>query len=304
MNRLIAWMSAILISSLACSQANPKGAPETLYYLNFEGTERSYLLHLPENYDERVSRALILSFHGGGGNAENQRRVGGFDRLSDQQGFIIVYSNGSGRLEDKILTWNGGDCCGYALEQQIEDVGFVRALVNDLQTRFNIDPKRIYATGLSNGAILSYRLACEAADVFAAIAPVAGTLMTRECNPSSPVSVIHFHGTNDTHLPYDGGIGDDSLTEVNYTSVPDSIAFWIEANSCPSRADPIQIEDIVHLSYAPCAQNTAVELYKIIEGGHAWPGSSGPAGPFGDMPTESISATQRIWEFFSAHPKR
>jgi polyhydroxybutyrate depolymerase len=152
--------------------------------------------------------------------------MSGFNEVADQNGFIVVYPNGTSLLsEDILLTWNGGTCCGYAQEKNVDDVGFVRAIVPDLQSLVIIDAKRIYATGMSNGGILSHRLACEAADLFAAIAPVSGTLNFSPCNPSRPISVIEFHGTGDQHIPYHGGFGSKSLVNVDFASVQDSVGF-------------------------------------------------------------------------------
>jgi polyhydroxybutyrate depolymerase len=182
-------------------------------------------------------------------------------------------------------------------------VGFVRALIAEVQSNYNIDPKRIYATGMSNGAIMSYRLACEASDIFAAVAPVAGTQNYPRCNPVQPVSVIHFHGTDDGHVGYDGGAGPDSLVDVPFTSVKDSIDFWLNVDQCDRTAHTESFEDIQHDVYSNCAYETAVELYTVVDGKHAWPGGNGPAWPGGDEPTHSISATEIIWDFFAAHPK-
>jgi len=159
-------------------------------------------------------------------------RTSGFNTLADEKDFIVAYPNGTGRFGDKLLTWNGGTCCAYAVDHQIDDVGFIRALITELESKYKIDPKRIYATGLSNGAIFSFRLACDASDIFAAIAPVSGTLNYAQCNPSQPVSVIEFHGTEDTHIKYDGGAGPDSLVDVPFASVKDSVSFWLNVDQC------------------------------------------------------------------------
>ncbi len=271
--------------------------------LNHDGLERSYLLHVPSGYNDTHPSAVVLVFHGGGGNAEIIARQTGFSAQADRAGFLVVYPNGSGRLKDKVLTWNGGTCCGFAQEQNVDDVGFVRAIIADLQSFAAIDTKRIYATGMSNGGIMSYRLACEASDLIAAIGPVAGTQNITPCEPKEPVSVIHFHGTNDNHLPYKGGVGSDSLTGVNYESVQASIQFWLNYNHCPSASRNEDFADIQHIAYTDCAAGSAVELYTIVGGGHAWPGGNGPAWAGGDQPTTTISATQIIWDFFAAHPK-
>jgi polyhydroxybutyrate depolymerase len=286
---------------LACTRNIAQVTDPTLT-LTVDDLERSYILHVPNSYDGSQSVPLVLNFHGGGGDAANQWRVSGFNQVADREGFIVVYPNGTGRLGDKVLTWNGGTCCGYAMANNIDDVAFVRALVADLQANYNIDPKRIYATGLSNGGIMSYRLACEASDLFAAIGPVAGTLNYKRCAPGQPVSVIHFHGTNDTHLPYEGGYGPDSTVDVLFASVDESIGFWLTFDQCPAAPQTESFADIQHDAYA-CTQGTAVELYTILGGKHAWPGSEGPAWPGGDEPTQTISATELMWEFFVSHPK-
>lgn len=301
-HRIRVALLVFLVTMLACVQETPHSEtiPNTLMHA---GIERTYLLHVPASYDRRHAVALVLSFHGGGGNANNQIQTSGFNTLADEKGFLVAYPNGTGRQEDKLLTWNGGACCGYAVASQVDDVGFVRALVADVQSKYDIDPKRIYATGMSNGAMLSYRLACEASDLFAAVAPVAGTLNDPGCNPSQPVSIIHFHGTQDTHVPYNGGTGPDSLVDVSFASVKDTIDFWLNADQCERELRSESFEEFQHDTYSDCADGTAVELYTIIGGKHAWPGANTPARPAGDEPTQSISATKVIWDFFTAHPR-
>ncbi|MHC1782233.1 MAG: PHB depolymerase family esterase [Anaerolineaceae bacterium] len=301
----------ILVSMLACARNTTPAVPspstlpagDSTRKLDFEGFERSYIIHVPSDYDKTQPLAVVLIFHGGGGNAENAMNTSDFNEQADRSGFLAVYPNGSGRLGDKILTWNGGTCCGYAREQNVDDVGFVRAILKDLQSLTKIDLKRIYATGISNGGIMSYRLACEASDLIAAIGPVAGTLNFTPCQPNQPVSIIHFHGTDDRHLPYAGGIGAKSLVGVDFASVQDSIQFWRDFNQCPPSPETSEYEDVEHISYRDCTQGSAVELYSIIGGGHAWPGGAGPAWVGGDQPTHTISATKVIWDFFNTHPK-
>lgn len=300
--RSITVLIVLILSVLACVRTVP--APdETLNSFQHDDLERTYLLQVPPAYDGSQPVPLVLSFHGGGGNANTQIQTSGFSELADEEGFIVVYPNGTGRRADELLTWNGGACCAYAAENQIDDVGFVRALIAELEAQYNIDPKRIFATGMSNGGIFSYRLACDASDIFAAVAPVAGTQNYALCEPAEPVSVIHFHGTDDGHVGYNGGAGPDSFVEVPFTSVSESIDFWLDQNQCSKMPQTESFSDIQHDTYADCANNSAVELYTILGGKHAWPGGGGPAWPGGDQPTQSISATQLIWEFFEAHPK-
>ena len=270
--------------------------------LTHDGRDRSYVLYLPASVDATRPVPLVFVFHGGTGNAESAIRMSGFNAVADQNGFVAVYPNGTGRLgADVLLTWNGGDCCGSAQEKNVDDVGFVRAVVSDLRAHLNVDPKRIYATGMSNGAMLSQRLACEAADVFAAVAPVSGTLNFSPCRPSRPISIIEFHGTADQHVPYDGGYGPKSLVHVDFASVRASISFWTAFDGCAAQPQSRSFRDIRHETWTGCAGGTSVELYTIVGGGHAWPGGAGgPAGS--DDPTATISASQLVWTFFASHP--
>ena len=304
---LFLWLAAAcrLTPQAATQTPRPPHLPtgESTQTLTHAARERSYLLYVPANVDWSQPVPLVLVFHGGTGNAKNAAQMTEFNTLADQHGFLVVYPNGTGRLSDeKLLTWNGGGCCGYAQQENVDDVGFVRALVANLQTRVDLDPRRIYATGFSNGAILSQRLACEAAGLFAAVAPVSGTLNFAPCQPSQPVSVIEFHGTADQHILYEGGFGPESLIQVNFASVRDSIGFWAGADGCNAQATSTTADDIQHETWGGCARSTAVELYTVLGGGHAWPGGHG-GWTGSDEPTQTISAAQLIWEFFDAHPK-
>jgi polyhydroxybutyrate depolymerase len=314
-NNLLAVLCVLLFSSLTCvrtkafiptvSASTSSNLPsgEIIRRLTHDGRERSYIIYVPASVSWNQPVPIVFVFHGGTGNAKSAIYMSGFNEVADQNGFIVIYPNGTGRLsDDKLLTWNGGTCCGYAQEKNVDDVGFVRAIVTDLQAIIDIDSKRIYATGMSNGGILSHRLACEATDVFAAVAPVSGTLNFPECNPSQPISVIEFHGTGDQHIPYGGGFGPESLVNVDFASVQDSIGFWTAFNKCNFQPQIDSVDDIQHETWTGCLDTTSVELYTIIDGGHTWPG--GVAGRHGaDQPTMTISASQLIWEFFAAHPK-
>jgi len=309
--RLSTALIVLLLASLACARTQGSApvasaslpAGQSTRSLTFGGRQRSYILYIPTSANPGQPAALVFVLHGGTGNAESAMRMSGFNQTADRNGFIVVYPDGTGRLSDtKLLTWNGGDCCGYAQEQNVDDVGFMRAIVTDLQARLNIDPQRIYAAGMSNGAILAQRLACEAADIFAAVAPVAGTLNFTPCTPSRPVSVIEFHGTADQHIPYDGGYGPKSLVNVNFTSVPATLGYWVGFDRCGSQPQTETFSDIRHDTWSGCAGSASVELYTVIGGGHAWPGGLGGLAD-ADTPTMTISATQLIWEFFAAHPR-
>lgn len=273
-----------------------------------ESISRQYLVHVPPKYDGKSDWPLVLIFHGGASNAEQMVRFSGLSEKADEAGFLAVYPSGSGRL-GKLLTWNGGNCCGYAMTQKIDDVAFVRAILDDLAKVGRIDKKRIYATGMSNGAIMSYRLAAELSERIAAIAPVSGPMGTESCSPQRPVPVIHFHGTKDEFAPYGGGKGPKSLSGTNFFSVDHSVKVWIKANGCPG--GPAKVEELpdkakdgtsaVIKTYGPGRDGAEVVLVTILGQGHTWPGRDTLLASLGAT-TKNVSANDLMWEFFQKHP--
>ncbi len=278
----------------------------------WDGAQRTYLLHLPPAYDGKTPLPLVMVIHGGLGNANNIAETSGMSAKADREGFIAVYPNGSGRAEDRLLTWNGGYCCGYAMNNNIDDVGFLGALIEQLENTMPADPHRIYLTGFSNGAIMAYRLAAERSDLIAAMAPVSGAIGGQPSpgepawtipRPAQPVSVIAFHGKRDNNIPYDGGQGSQALSDAVHSSVSQSINFWINADgsySIPSTSTSAN-GNIIASTYTGGKNGSEVVLYTIVDGGHAWPGGNSYTG--GDTPTRDISATDLMWDFFAAHPK-
>jgi polyhydroxybutyrate depolymerase len=301
------------ISTLACSLFNRPGdttptpsaqlAPgDPTQSFVFAGRERTYIVHLPPAITANQALPLVIALHGGAGNADSTAQMIGMSEAADNAGFIVVYPNGSGRLEDKLLTWNSGNCCGYALDNQVDDVGFVSALIDKMVTTYPIDPKRVYATGISNGGMMSYRLACELSDKIAAIAPVSGA-QNVDCKSARPVSVIAFHGTADQHVLYDGGVPKTQLDTHQRVdqSVAFAMSFWAQRDGCAPTPQRDERGNIVHDTFTNCANSTAVEFYTIKGGGHAWPG--GKSYFLGDTPTQEISATNLMLEFFAKHSR-
>lgn len=292
--------------------AEPKLGPgDYLRIVAVGPATRRYELHVPKSNDPERPMAVVLVFHGGGGNPESMIRLSGLNAKADEVGFIAAYPYGSGIFQDRLLTFNGGGCCGYAVEKAVDDVGFARALLDDLAQVANVDAQRVFATGLSNGGIMAYYLASELSDRIAAIAPVGGPMMTETCHPLRPVSVMHFHGTADEFAPFQGGYGKGFLGRTGATrfnSVDHSIRNWVKANGC--RADPEVVAlpqksgdgmSVIRKTWGGGRDGTEVVLIEITGGGHTWPGMTPPLATLGKS-TQDISANDLMWEFFQKHP--
>lgn len=273
------------------------------------GRDRNYLLHVPRSYDAKRPVPVLLAFHGGGSNAAQMVHFSGLNDKADREGFLAVYPNGSGRTE-QMLTWNAGNCCGYALHERIDDVEFVRHVLDDLAKIAKVDSDRVYATGMSNGGMMAYRLASELSDRIAAVAPVAGPVGAEECHPKRPVSALHFHGTDDKFAPFSGGRGERSLSQTHFHSVEHSIGLWIKANGCREKPDikeePVRVQDgtkVIRKTYGGGKNGAEVVLIEIEGAGHTWPGRK-PGLMFLGKSTQNISANDEMWGFFLKHPRK
>ena len=306
----------LFIIGLLCLTTVFTGCTGKRNTFRYDGETRTYIIDLPSNYDRSQSYPLIYVFHGGGGNAENIKDTTNFSQKAEEESFIVVYPDGSGKLNKKLLTWNCGFCCGYALENNVDDIGFIRALTEYFIEEYQIDETRIYATGLSNGGIMSYYVGAALSDIFAAVAPVASQIggqateqeiIWRIPEPDQPVSVLAINGMNDSRVPYDGGIPlDGNATAVySWMSTNESISFWVEQNQCDSfpQRNISESCNIITDTYAGGLNKTEVQLISIVNGSHSWPGGNkGWNG--GAEPTKEINATDLIWDFFNTHTKQ
>ncbi len=269
---------------------------------NFDGQRRTVLVHLPRSHDLSKRLPLVLVLHGGGGSYKYAVKMTGMSSKADKEGFIVAYPNGTGRYGWFIRTWNAGDCCGYAQKHRIDDLAFIRALIERLTAEYAVDKRKVYLAGFSNGAMMAYELGCELSEQLAAIAVVGGSMTGRERLPARPLPVIILHGSADDHVPYEGGPG--KLAKwgypVNRASVASAVSFWVKRDGCSPEALKIAGAASEHRKYSGGLDGSEVELYTLKGAGHAWPG--GRRAWFGaDRPSSEISATDKIWEFFARH---
>lgn len=296
-------MAASLHSAAAATQEAQPG--DQVHVLTLGGLKRQYLVHVPKGYDPAKPAPVLVALHGGGGHmrlqADDERY--GLISKSESAGFVAVFPNGySAWPGGRLATWNAGACCGSARDKGVDDVAFVRAVVADVQRRYNVEAQRVYATGMSNGGMLAHRLACEAADVFAGIAAVAGTDNTLACTPSRAIPVLHIHARNDDHVLFNGGAGAGAFRDeakiTAFTSVPETLARWVKRNTCnPVPTKLLERPGASCERYNGCQGGAAVQLCVTENGGHSWPGADavrrGKEGA-----SQALSANDVMWDFF------
>jgi len=293
--------------ALALLAGEPLSSGERVRTVEVDGLKRSYLVHVPPQYDPKKPTPVVLALHGAGMNASLMATISGLSSTADQAGFIVVYPNGTGSTQ-YFLVWNSGLFHGRRTGQWPDDVKFIDRLLDDLESAANVDTRRVYATGLSNGGMMSYRLAAELSQRIAAVAPVAGTMATDEPCPGRPVSVLHIHGTADPLVPF-AGPGEGMQKFVKFKSVRESIRIWTQINGCPQTPQATDLPDtdkkdgtrVKREFYGPGKDGAVVVLYVIEGGGHTWPGWLLPTLLLGKT-TRDISANDLIWEFFERHP--
>jgi polyhydroxybutyrate depolymerase len=282
------------------------GNPQQHVVVN--GLERTYRLHLPPTLDSAVP--LVLAFHGSGGQGPSMAGLTRFDALADRHGFVVAYPDGIDRH------WHDGRAGSRPGQSAMaDDVAFVRALIDHLAATLPIDRARVFATGMSNGAIFSQRLACDLTDQIAAIGAVAGSLaetLAPTCAPSRPVPVLMIMGDADPLVPWSGGpVRGRGYSPV--LSVPDTVAHWVAHNGCaatptitqePDRA-PADGTTVRREAHTNCRDGADVTLYAVVNGGHHWPGGPRylPEQAIGKT-NQDIDASAIIWDFFATHPRR
>lgn len=304
----------ITVAAMIAVLANAAAGPTSAYaadsdgQMTIGGRVRTYSMHVPDRPAPRAGFPLLLAFHGGGGDGAAMRRLTGFDALADQRGFIVVYPNGVDRH------WNDGRA---TIRNPQDDVGFVSALIDQFAAHQRIDRSRIFATGLSNGALFAERLGCDLSGRIAAIAPVAGTLpvdTSRNCRPAHEIAVLQIDGTADPIMPYGGG----SVADFGHRgeggqvlSVAATANFWARQNGCTSPGaiaplPPTAAFDrtcIIARHFARCPAAAPVDVLTVVGGGHTWPGGPqyAPALVVGRT-SRQVDASRSIVDFFLGLP--
>jgi polyhydroxybutyrate depolymerase len=302
-NNVVSLFLTLLVSSSILSCGFLEARNEESREIFFQGLNRSYLIYTPPSYNSEKPMPVVLGFHGGTTTAQKFSQTTKFNQLATQEGFIVVYPQGI----DK--NWNDGrDVAGLPSQ---DDVAFVSAMIDDIKKIRNIDSHRIYATGISNGGFFTQRLACQLSDKIAAFASVASTLaqpLSTRCNPNNPVSILLINSPDDKFVPWQGekmtrGLGGYIL------SVPDTVKFWQQRNSCSFQPDVQSIDNnkkndgtSIEISrYTQCKSGSEVILTTIYGGGHAWPNGLGQPQWLVGRTSHKIDGSSYIWNFFKRH---
>jgi polyhydroxybutyrate depolymerase len=296
-----------LLSSLVLAvvlASSPKFTPGNHHYtLQVDGEERSYFVHVPPQYDGKKSFPVVLAFHGAETNGIIMAIHTGLNQKADEAGFIAVYPNGTGKSQ-LCLTWNVG---WPENPTRSDDIAFVRKLLKDIESRAKVDPRRIYATGMSNGGVMCYLLAANLSDRIAAFAPVAGTMPTGQVAPKRPVPIMHIHGDADTFVPFDG-FRKNSIKILAIQSVEETVQTWVKVDGCDKIPEivnlPVKAKDgttVERRIYPHGKNNTEVVLFIVHGGGHTWPGQALSVEFLGKS-TLNILANDLLLDFFQKHP--
>jgi polyhydroxybutyrate depolymerase len=266
--------------------------------------DRTYLVHVPAEYDAETPTPVVLALHGAAMNGAMMASFSGLNQKADEAGFIVVYPSGTGY--GPFLAWNAGGFKGSRVHNKADDVAYMSDLLDDLATVANVDEKRVYACGMSNGGMMCYRLAAELSDRIAAIAPVAGTMVIKETQPNRPVPVIHFHGLKDNIVRFEMANG-KTPSFMKLKGVEASIQTWVKLNECEENPtiDTLSKDGdemkVTRKTFANGKDGAEVVLIVIDDGGHTWPGQKPPVGFIGKS-AMNVSANDLMWEFFVKHP--
>lgn len=286
--------------------ATPRfAAGSTAHSITIDGTTRTYRTYVPKSLDRAKKAPLVVMLHGGFGSAKQAEATYEWDQFADDAGFIVVYPDGTGQgpRGNFARSWNAGTCCGIAMKSKVDDVLFLAQLVAAVQVNNAIDPRRQFVAGMSNGAMMAQRMACETR-VFAAMASVAGAQMV-PCDTAAPTSTMFVHGSEDTHVPLDGSAGTGRGKVPAHLAFADTADAWVKRNDCGNALTRDNAE--LALTSWICANGIGVETIIVDGAGHQWPGAAKlTAGEREELDVDQTSqrffTTGAIWSFFAAHP--
>jgi len=275
--------------------------------ITLDGRARRFLVH---DFSGGKPAPLVILLHGGGGNPENAVNMTQFDTVAEREGLIAVYPGGTGgQPGGRVLTWNSAHCCAYALREKVDDVGFLSAIIDKLVAEKRADPKRVYVTGMSNGGMMSHVAGRMLSDKVAAIAPVVGAVFGDEAPPKGPVAVFMLVGADDRMVPAAGGpLGGAALRgtapaeDRNVAPAMAAAEYWAKADGCGT-SKTTQEAHALRTAWSGCKAGTDVVFDVVANNGHAWPGGR-PGREGANPPTPDYNASEAIWAFFKAHPKR
>ncbi len=296
---ILAVVSIFLVST-SCGDDNGSKPRRFSSAITVDGIARHYMLNLPPQYNDDSKVPLVVVLHGFGGQGSQAEIDYGWSKKGDQNNFAVVYPDGTqntGRFS--LRSWNAGTCCHYALEENIDDVRFITTLIEELIEKYPIDASRVYVAGMSNGGMMTYRLACERSDLIAAVASVSGPFLPKTpCDPVRPIPALHIHSRLDEKIPFEGGIG---LGSYYYPPVDSGLTVLREHNACQKYEEQIVSGKYTFRRWSECSGNADIESYLVDDGGHSWPGGLIPR-QGADAPSTAIDATDVIWDFFVTHP--
>jgi polyhydroxybutyrate depolymerase len=275
-----------------------------------EGTGRIYLLHAPDVYDSATPRPLMVVLHGGGGSAEFAHRVHGWRDLSQREGCLVVFPEASAEdpariagIRENPRIWNDGSRRSAVARRNVDDIGYLASVLDDVQDNFAVDANRVFVSGFSNGASMTFRVGIELSDRIAAIAPVSGHLCLQELRPARSMSMLYLIGLADPLNPFDGGPTTSPWgARRQKPQVMESILNWVDlVGASHEPTSTHQRDGVKHVHFGPGETGHEVQLYTIEGQGHEWPGAertlprsiSGPQ-------TKKLNATQVIWDFFNS----
>jgi polyhydroxybutyrate depolymerase len=300
--RVSASVALILALGAACTRANSDDS------IPVDGRTRTYVLHVPAAYSANKAAPLVIALHGRLGDGHGMATLTHFDKVSDEHGFLVVYPDGLHR------GWADGRGGTDSDKDGVNDVKFLSELIHQLESRYKVDAKRVYVTGISNGGFMTHRLACELGDEIAAAAPVAATLSentANACHPAKPVSIAMIMGAKDPLVPIEGGALGRNGARGKILSFQATADKWSTLDGCTGKANKSEIADsandgtTIHVkTIANCKAGSEVMTYEVEDGGHTWPGGTQylPKLVIGKT-TRNMDASEVLWSFFAKHSR-